>query len=85
MKNLFVQLFRGKIHGGLPILCSKIRVFKVFNHSRMAANQCERWRTLANECESSRTAICRSFFEVTNGQNSISNHYNNDTGFSLKP
>ena len=38
---------------------------------RTAANRCERWRTTANGVERSRTTICRSFFDVTNGQNSI--------------
>jgi hypothetical protein len=34
------------------------------------ANGGESLRTAANGCKSSRMAICRSFFEVTNGQNS---------------
>jgi hypothetical protein len=39
--------------------------------SRTATKARERLRKLANGCEISRTAICRSFFEVTDGQDKL--------------
>ena len=82
MKNLCVQLFREEIF----ILLKDKRVLVVSKfliigeRRRTTANHCEPLRTTANHferrwstengCESSQTAICRSFFEVTNGQKS---------------
>ena len=55
-----MQLFREKV----LILLKDKRFLKFLTIG-------ERWRTAANGGEPLRTAICRSFFEVTNGQNSI--------------
>jgi hypothetical protein len=65
LKNKFLEksvsaMFRDKV----LILLKDKRFLKFFIIG-------ERRGTTANGGESSRTAICRSFFEFTNGQNSI--------------
>jgi hypothetical protein len=59
MKNLYVQFLREKI----LILFKDKRFFKFLIIG-------ERQRTTTNGREPLRTAICRSFFEASNGQNS---------------
>jgi hypothetical protein len=58
-KNFACKTCVCSFFGIRSLFVSKISVFLIIG---------ERWRTTANGCESSRTAIRRSFFEFTNGQ-----------------
>jgi hypothetical protein len=66
-----VQLFRKKALILLKDKCN-FKFLIIGERRRTTANGGEPFRTVANALEGPRTNICRSFFEVTNGQNSIS-------------